>query len=232
MTALTRRGLELICARRPRHRVRRTTAAGWLLAFGAVALVAGCATVVPEPVLIREPRPEPVPLVIGLCYSDEFRSFVYRKSSGQRVLAAFALGESSVKLVDEALTLLFARVVPVSGLPSKVSGDNAVAGVIEPKIADVSYEVPSRRVVGDQVVARALITYAFTLYSREGEQLASWQVSGRGVETPSAKIGVVPAHRSVQRSFEQAMREAAWKLTSDFRGVPGVRRWLDEQGVK
>jgi hypothetical protein len=33
----------------------------------------------------------------------------------------------------------------------------------------------------------------------------------------------------IRRSFEQAMREAAWKLTSE---VPEVRRWLDAQGVR
>ena len=31
---------------------------------------------------------------------------------------------------------------------------------------------------------------------------------------------------------EQAMREAAWKLTSEFRSVPGVPRWLHANGVK
>jgi hypothetical protein len=36
----------------------------------------------------------------------------------------------------------------------------------------------------------------------------------------------------IRRSFEQAMREAAWKLTSEFREVPEVRRWLVAQGVR
>jgi hypothetical protein len=232
VTALTNRVLNLICPQQPRHRARRARALGWLIAFGAGALTAGCGAVVPEPTLIREPRPEPVPLVIGLYCSDEFRSFVYRKSSGPRVLTAFALGEPSVKLVDEALGLLFARVVPVSGLPPKVSSENLVAGVIEPKIVEVSYEVPSGGASVNPVLARARITYAFTLYSREGEQLASWQVSGEGVETSSATIGVFPAHRSVQRSLEQAMREAAWNLDNDFRTVPGVVRWLENHGAK
>jgi hypothetical protein len=107
-----------------------------------------------------------------------------------------------------------------------------VAGVIEPKIVEVFYEVPSGGASVNPVLARARITYAFTLYSREGEQLASWQVSGEGVETPSATIGVFPAHRSVQRSLEQAMREAAWNLDNDFRTVPGVVRWLENHGAK
>jgi hypothetical protein len=35
----------------------------------------------------------------------------------------------------------------------------------------------------------------------------------------------------VKRSFERAMREAAWLFTSGFRDVPEVRSWLDEQGI-
>jgi hypothetical protein len=35
----------------------------------------------------------------------------------------------------------------------------------------------------------------------------------------------------VKRNFERAMREAAWMLTSGFRDVPEVRRWLEEQGI-
>jgi hypothetical protein len=47
-----------------------------------------------------------------------------------------------------------------------------------------------------------------------------------------AKIDVSPAHRSVQRSLEQAMREAAWNLDNDFRTVSGVVRWLENHGAK
>jgi hypothetical protein len=36
---------------------------------------------------------------------------------------------------------------------------------------------------------------------------------------------------SVKPSFEGAMREAAWMLTSGFRDVPEVRWWLREQGI-
>lgn len=220
--------------------MKRATAFGWLLVFGAAVMVAGCATIVPEPALIREPRPEPVPLVVAVHYSDEFRSLVYRKTSGPRVFNAFALGESSVKLLDEALALLFVRVVRVSGLPPTVRGENAVAGVIEPRIAEASYEVPPppggspapAYVVQDRILARARITYAFTLYSSEGKQLASWHVSGHGVGMAEVYTGVELAYRHVQRSFEHAMREAAWKLTSEFRAMPDVRRWLDEHGMK
>ena len=218
--------------------MRRATAAGWLVAFGAAAFLAGCATVVPEPVLIREPPPAPVPLVIGVHYSDDFRSFVYSRARVQGGTSrTFAVGEPSVKLLDQALALLFTRVVQVSRLPPNVSSESAVTGVIEPRIAKVAYELPEsvEQFFGGRADTYAIvvahITYAFTLYSMKGEQLASWPVSGRGVET--LPLGWTEMNKVLgQRSLELAMRDAAWKLTSEFRNVPGVRRWLDEHGVK
>ena len=213
--------------------VRRATAAGWLLVFWVAALVACCATVVPEPVVIREPRPECVPLVIGAHHSQEFRRSSVRLAAVTGRWRTFAVGEPSVKLLDEALTLLFARVVEVSEFPPKIASESAVAGVIEPRIAEVSITLSRDRQSQRVAQTSALITYVFTLYSREGQQLASWQVSGRGVEN----LPHVGTHLDWPKvvgkpRLEQAMREAAWKLTSEFRSVPGVPRWLHANGVK
>lgn len=72
-------------------------------------------------------------------------------------------------------------------------------------------------------------TYGFTLHSPRGEPEASWDVTGQGSEPIANPFAAVS---TVRRSFEQAMREAAWRLTSGFRDVPEVRRWLNEQGVR
>ena len=41
-------------------------------------LAAGCVWSVPQPTLIREPRPDAVPLRIGVYYPSELRGFTYR----------------------------------------------------------------------------------------------------------------------------------------------------------
>lgn len=135
------------------------------------------------------------------------------------------LGTPSARLLGEALGLLFVEVVessrPAAGAPPR----EGVAGVIEPRIASVGYRYPPAGIT----YFPTHVTYGFTLYSPAGAPIAAWSVTGQGNEpigNPLKPVG------TIGRSFEQAMREAAWKLTSEFREVPGVRRWLDEQGVR
>jgi hypothetical protein len=182
----------------------------WLV-LSVVAVTASCVRT-PEPLLIREPRPEPVPLRIGVYFPPELRSFTYRHQMSARV---YVLGEPSVRLLNEALALLFTEVVEVPG-PGLGQGLRAdLAGVIEPRIISANWQFPSEGITAAQ------ITYGFTLYSRRGETVASWDATGTG--QGSGSFG----------NFGLAMREAAWKLTSGFRDVPEVRRWLAaEQAVR
>jgi hypothetical protein len=97
-----------------------------------------------------------------------------------------------------------------------------VAGVIEPRITSAGFQYPPAGIT----YFPTHVTYGFTLYSPAGATVATWSVTGQGNEPIGNQLA--PAG-TIRRSFEQAMREAAWKLTSE---VPEVRRWLDAQGVR
>jgi len=212
---------------RSRRKLRRC-----LLAVGCLFLLGGCGTVSLEPVLVREPRPEEIPVVIGVHYSTEFRTLVYRKTTGQRTLSAFAVGAASVRVFDEALSLLFKGAVQVPDRVPPAGRQSAVAGVIEPTITAVSYWVPQGGVSVNPVRARAEITYTLTLYSPQGLRLADWEVRGDGVDVADgAGVEISGAGSAVARSLEMAMREAAWNLVTHFRDAPGVPAWLAGQGV-
>jgi hypothetical protein len=106
-----------------------------------------------------------------------------------------------------------------------------VAAVIEPTIQDVAIQVEHQP--DDVFTDRGSITYRLTLFSPVGEQLATWTVTGTGVE--QIKIGAFGPKRSGtgdQSQLELAMRDAAWTLMTGFRDVPEVRRWLDRRNVK
>jgi hypothetical protein len=198
-----------------------------VLVLLAAAISAGCAFSTPEPVLIREPRPNPIPLRIGVYYSPEFQSFTYRHHFSD---TAWILGEPSVKLIREALGLLFIEVVevPRPGSGPILRGD--LAGTIEPRIVSAEAVYWSEEHIKARVVVQPVhITYGFTLYSPRGESVASWDVTGRG-ERPSSNL--LAAVSTLKQNFEQAMREAAWKLTSGFREIPEVREWLAGQAVR
>lgn len=200
----------------------------------SVAILAvGCATRTLEPVLVREPRPAPIGLAVGIYYPEELRSFVYHFPSRGGVLSdewieaklnrPVAIGEASVTLLDRALALMFRDVVRV---PERRSGDRTdLAGVIEPRIVTVAYSrsIPPTKgyIIGPTM--SVAITYGFMLYSPMGDQLASWSVTGN-VTSPYRAFST--------EGFERAMRLAAWEFTSGFRSVPEVRRWLDERGIK
>ena len=202
-----------------------------MLVLLAAVISGGCVSYVPlEPVLVREPRPEPVPLRIGVYYSPEFRSFTYRDHSITDT--EWILGKPSVQLLHKALTLLFIEVVEVPWHELGPSLRSDLAGVIEPRIVSAEAVMLSEEIIKTGViVAPSHITYGFTLYSPSGKPVVSWDVSGRG-EEPFSTINPFAIVSVVKRNFEQAMREAAWNLTSGFREIPEVRQWLAKQAVR
>lgn len=210
--------------------LRRTVA---YVAFSVAMSFAAC-SVTPNPVLIREPRPQQLPLRIGVHYPHDLRTFSYQQKGSPRVLmTSFSLGEPSVRLLHDALTLLFLEVVELSAAPEPgARGRDDLAAVIEPRITTTSYSFktfPGTGVcVGEGcVITGARISYGFTLWRSEGTPLASWVVSGTGGPGVGATLGA-----KVGSSFEQAMRDAAWNLTSGIRDVPEIHSWLEAQGVR
>jgi len=196
-----------------------------ILALGALA--GGCVWSVPQPMLVREPRPERIALRIGVYYSPEFRSFTYRHHVPG---TAWKLGEPSVRLFGEALALLFTDVVE-SARPGSNEGLPAdVAGVIEPTIVSAGYMFPTTEAArhDGKVCFPLHLTYHFTLYSPQGEPVTAWDVSGNDC----APVGnPLRTYATLRESFEQVMREDAFTFVSGFRDIPNVRRWLSEQGI-
>jgi hypothetical protein len=185
--------------------------------LAVAVLAAGCVWSVPQPTLVREPRPEPVPLRIGVYHSPELRGATWRHHLTD---TTWVLGEPSVRLLNDALALMFTEVVEVSARPPAGSLPPGLAGVIEPRIASAGFRYPT---MGERAFPTH-VTYVFTLYAPTGAPVASWSAAGTAAVPVGNPFGAVG---TVKSSFEQAMREAAWKLTREFREVPDVRRWLD-----
>src|SRR5262245_46517761 len=106
LTIDQRRGVTALMSLRPFRSDRMLSA--FVL---ATAILAAC-TRMPEPVFVPEPRPEPVPLRIGVYNSPELQDFTYKHHLTD---IGWVLGKPSVRLLNEALALLFVQVVEVSG---------------------------------------------------------------------------------------------------------------------
>ena len=177
---------------------------------------------VPQPSLIREPPPRVVPLRIGVYHPPELRGFTYRHHLTD---TTWALGPPSVDLFNEALALLFAQVVEVPRPPSPATPILDVAAVIESRIMSAGFRYPR----AGQRALSAHVIYVVTLYAQHGAHVASWSIDGTAAEAldnPLDAVGIV------KRSFEGAMSEAAWMLTTGFREVTEVREWLAGEGVR
>jgi hypothetical protein len=176
---------------------------------------------IPQPSLIREPRPRAVPLRVGVYHPPELRGFTYRHHLTD---TTWVLGTPSVTLFNEALALLFVEVVEVPRPPTPAAPILDVAGVIEPRIVSAGFRYPRP----DQRALSAHVIYVITLYAQHGANMASWAIDGTAAEpldNPLDAVGIV------KRSFEGAMSEAAWMLTTGFREVAGVREWLAAEGA-
>ena len=115
------------------------------------------------------------------------------------------------------------------------SAEGDLAAVIEPRIMAAALDVWGETggiISSGDVLARATVVHALTLYSTTGERLASWTVSGAGLARTSTSLRDRADSNIEQRSLELALRDAAWSFMSSFRDVQGVRRWPDERGVR
>ena len=192
----------------------------------AGAMLSAC-TRTPQPVLVKEPRPQQLPLRIGVYHSPELQDFTYKHHLTD---IGWVLGKPSVGLLNDALALLFTEVieVPKPGSPS-MRGD--LAGTIVTRIvsADAVYLSGQVANVGGRTapIQPVHVTYGFTVYSQSGKPAASWEVTGRG--SAPVEDGAIS---TLKRNFESAMAEAARMFVTGFRDVPEVRNWLAEQGIR
>ena len=198
------------------------------------ALFSGCSTSAEAPKnfdIQLNPTVEPLPstirlpLTVGVYYDPKFRSTRYQ-FRGFTGLANFPVGQASVTLFDRLFAAIFKSVSVVPDRPPLRAEGAKIDAVIEPAIA--AFDVKTRvRGPGFTETYRAEITYRFTLWSSQGERIASWTVTGNG-ETRGVTWR---ADELRGRVAELAMRDAAAKFLRVFRGVPEARRWLGEMGL-
>ena len=196
----------------------------------SVTLLAGCSyTAEIDARLDKPPAVEPLPMTMGIYYPAELRDYHlthYFQMSGEP--SEYELGPPTMALFDQVFASMFAGAVPMTEDPSRRNAASAEVGAIALRIERFRpYELIWR--AGSTFVHIPVeITYRATLYSSEGNKIASWTVDGTGstwsadTSWPSEGIGV---------STAVAMREAAAKFVAGFRQQPGVAKWLAGLGL-
>jgi hypothetical protein len=201
--------------------LRKLAVVGFL---GLSAFAFGCAHKIPlKPTAELMPAVSKVPTTVGIYYAPEFRIYKHEGSRGGDKWI-FGLGEASVKLFDQAFPQLFKSVLNVTQRPPLDTAGPEMTGVIEPKIESFNFSLPMVKLGA----YTADIAYRFTLYSMQGDPVASWLVQGSGSQ--HGQLGF-EFTRWPGEAADLAMQDGATKFLTGFRYVPEVRRWLQRAGI-
>jgi hypothetical protein len=176
-----------------------------------------------HPNLPQKPLIERLPIIVGVYYSEEFRSYECLKTLRDNNNYKIALGSPSVTLIDQILSNMFEKVVPVQGRPPLPESGANINAVIEPKIEGVS--IFSQ--LGVKWV-RVELSYKFIFYASNGEEITSFPITGYGY---SDKYYGIDAPLMVREATEFAMRNVAAKFMVHFNKNHDYVRWLQGIGL-
>jgi len=179
-----------------------------LTSVAAMLFTAACAPTIDRELQASLPQTvlvDALPLTVGVYYPPAFRDFHVHQMQ-----ANVHLGRASVALFDRVFPRVFERIVE---LPQRSPGPADVDAVIEPEIRHVVVNALELRFV-----------YAVTLYSPDGESVATW--TGHGGESGGEGIPVqMGADRKAER-IGRALRRIAARFTVEFPNQPEVLQWL------
>jgi hypothetical protein len=120
--------------------------------------------------------------------------------------------------------MIFERVISLRSWSPLDASPPKVDGILEPRIEEFAFKIPVMRAG----TFNAEITYRLTLYSLQGDPIASWSVRGMGVTQSRAGSMFT---ESMGEAADLAMQDSAKSFLAGFREIPEVRMWLRQTGV-
>ncbi len=193
------------------------------------ALVTGCGGAVPVVSPIdRPPLIEPLPVSVGIYYSEDLRN---HKCTGDKGYIAyswtFELGPPSIQMFDNLFTALF-RDVETLDISPKITTSRHPRDIIELRLSKFNGCQAKWPILGTTVI---YIAYEAILWSAEGKKVAQWKGqgrAGRGDDLGSyGGSAWEPELRHLAALTSVAMRKAAADFIINFQNEPAVQDRLD-----
>ncbi len=183
-----------------------------------------------------EPLLEPLPLSIGVVYSDEFANHEFFDEAAGRTDSDWLVstGAAQVAFWDTLLGGMFQRVVRIREHADLHQYENQLDAVIVPYIEDLQYTIPTHTNIK---VYEIWMRYRFRLvtlndihdhdngaltYNPE-VSFADWQLTAYG-KTPTAFMQTDEA--AVNLAAVVALRDAGANFVTSFEREPQVAQWL------
>ena len=193
------------------------------LVFVTCLAACGASQVIVSPILdLPTPLVEPIPVDIGIYYSQSFRNFVYDESKDSQGVddTSIHLGNAQISMFDRVFAAYFSGVqILERGEPaSKRAGLDAV---LVPQVADVEYSVPR---TSKAKIYEVWIKYQFDLLAPDGTTIAKWTMPVYG-KTPTALLK--SNSEAINLAAMMALRDSGAAFITGFSKVPEVAQWLD-----
>ncbi|WP_205422694.1 hypothetical protein [Seongchinamella sediminis] len=188
------------------------------------ALLAGCGpTRVKVEGSFPEPLMEPLPLTMGVWYSEEFASHEFFDEAKSRSESGWVVntGEAQVAMWDKLLGGMFYQLVHMKGKPGPGQMNPVVNAVLIPHVDELQYAIPQHTNVK---VYEIWMRYRFELLTTGGKPIAEWTMPAYG-KTPTAFLRSDEA--AVNLAAVMALRDAGANFATSFTRVPAVVEWLN-----
>jgi len=212
------------------------------LALMLSALLLGCG---PKQVVVQGEFPvplvEPLPLTLGVVYTEAFSSHeIFDENSGRSESDWLVkTGEAQTAFWDILLGGMFERVVPITDHDSFHSHLSAMDAVLIPYVEDLQYSVPLHTNVK---VFEIWMRYRFRLVTPDAihdhdgnglsynptEHIADWQLSAYG-KTPSKFLQ--SDEEAVNAAAVVALRDAGANFVTSFERITAINDWLKNREI-
>ncbi len=202
--------------RMPIHLMRNYEIVAVFICFG---LLSACSTSVIVSAEFPEPLVEPLPLKVGLHYSEALTGYTYTEVLPANGTWSFDLGEANTKLFDSVFLTLFETTTQVDTIDAAEQQFSHLDAVIEPAIEAFEFSLPHQS-RSDQYAV--WIRYNLKVYSSEGELITAWLISAYG-QSDSKLFG---ADDSMEQATIMAMRDAAAMIILGFAKEPEIKKAL------
>lgn len=194
-------------------------------------LLGACSSnvVVRPPADFPQPLVEPLPLRLGVHYSDEFRNYSYQRPGRQtnekrnrQSKLTIDIGEAQTRLMETVFNGLFASVKPVD-VESLGQPSDDFDIMLVPEVVDFQFSTPRITKVN---VYEIWIKYRFTFQAADGEEIASWVLPVYG-KTPTKFLK--SKEQAINLATLVALRDCGAAFITGFGKVPQIRDWLAKQ---
>lgn len=194
-----------------------------------VLLLSACGA---NKVLVKGDFPKPImtplPLNIGVWYTDDFRNHEFTEMAKTPQDSSWIVntGNAQVAMWDVLLGGMFQSFVEMKAAPGTGAMNQAVDAVLIPEIDELQYAIPAQTHVK---VYEIWMRYRFKLVDLNGKLIAEWMMTAYG-KTPTAFLQSDIS--AVNQAAVMALRDAGANFVLSFSRTPELNDWLENRVTK